>query len=229
VVIVCTHSVRIVKENFSIDWAFSIEIAYNAGMKGTIDPDKVGHAPTYKGVEQERRERRAARKDPADIPLTPLQQRFARLMSMPEYAQDPARAAREAGSKSKDSRQAASRLMSLPQVRAEIDRQIQARAAVSSVTVDAVLRRLSVIGDAALAAGQYAPAVRAAELHGKYLKMFTDRVEHVQTIEDVSTDDLIALLRELIEHSDIDIHSLLALPGAAPGAVSDPAGAQTTH
>lgn len=99
----------------------------------------------------------------------------------------------------------------------------------ADVTVEATLRRVSTIGDKALADGQYASAAKCAELHGKYLKMWTERIEHVQTIEDVSTQELVRLAREIMEAGGIDLVRLLAGDGTVDGVVPDLPGAPTTH
>jgi len=99
----------------------------------------------------------------------------------------------------------------------------------ADVTIEATLRKLSVIHDKALEAGQYAAAARCAELHGKYLKMFTDRIEHVSTIEDVPLPELARLLSEIAESGSIDLAQLTQGNGPEDGGLSTPAGNQTTH
>jgi hypothetical protein len=116
-----------------------------------------------------------------------------------------------------------------PHVAAAVQVKLAKALAGSEVTVEAVLRRLQVIGDRALADGQYAAAARCAELHGKYLKMFTDRIEHVGTIEDVTTDQLTALLGEIVERGAIDFSRLLTRDEAGQRCLPDPAGAQKAH
>ena len=78
------------------------------------------------------------------------------------------------------------------------------------VTIDAVLRRIQLIGDKALEDGQYSAAVRAAELLGKYLKMFTDRIEQVQSIEEVSTEDLVQLFGKIVRRGNVELNRLFA-------------------
>jgi len=116
-----------------------------------------------------------------------------------------------------------------PYIRAEIDKRVAKALSGADVTVEAVLRRLQVIGDKALEEGKYGDAIRAAELHGKYLKMFTDRIEHVQSIEDISTDELRHLLVEIMEAGQIDIRGLVAKDDTGNGVGPDSQGTQTTH
>jgi hypothetical protein len=80
----------------------------------------------------------------------------------------------------------------------------------ADVTIEAVLRRLQVIGDKALEDGQYSAAVRAAELLGKHLKMFSDRIEHVQSIEEVSTEELVQLFGKIVRSRNVELNQLLA-------------------
>ncbi len=99
----------------------------------------------------------------------------------------------------------------------------------ANVTIEKVLADLETQRLEALDAKQYAPAVRCSELQGKYLKMFVDKIEHVQTIEDVSNDELVRLLREIVEVGGIDLIGLLAGSEPAGGLLPDPGGAPTTH
>ena len=99
----------------------------------------------------------------------------------------------------------------------------------ANVTIEKVLADLETQRTDALKAGQYAPAVRCSELQGKYLKMFVDKIEHVQTLEDVSNEELVRLLREIVEVGGIDLIRLLAGDESAGGLLPDPGGAPTTH
>ncbi len=60
----------------------------------------------------------------------------------------------------------------------------------ADLTVDSVLKNLREDRDAARAANQYGPAVRASELLGKYLAMFTDVSKNV-VVDDVPPEDAI--------------------------------------
>ena len=55
-----------------------------------------------------------------------------------------------------------------------------------------------------------AVAVRCVELQGKYLNMWTERIEHVEEIEDISTEELVRLIQEIAESGDVDLQQLLA-------------------
>jgi phage terminase small subunit len=99
----------------------------------------------------------------------------------------------------------------------------------AEVTIEKVLHDLEDQRTKALGAGQYAPAVRCSELQGKYLKMFVDKIEHVQTIEDVSNEELARLLREIAEVGGIDFAALIAGNDPAHSMLPDTPGAPTTH
>ncbi len=60
----------------------------------------------------------------------------------------------------------------------------------AGLTVDGVLKNLREDRDAARKAGQFGPAVRADELMGKYLAMFTDVNKNVDVV-DISAEDAI--------------------------------------
>ena len=59
--------------------------------------------------------------------------------------------------------------------------------------------------------------------------MWTERIEHVSTIEDVSDAELVRLLHEIAEKGGIDLNRLIAGDGAADSDLSGAPGAPTTH
>ena len=81
----------------------------------------------------------------------------------------------------------------------------------------------------ALEAGKFGPAVRGAELHGKYLKMWTDKIEHVADYEDMSVEELQKLLMEVAESGGVDLSQLLAGNGPGDGLLPDPEKNPTKH
>lgn len=85
-------------------------------------------------------------------------------------------------------------------VREEIERILNAAKREAVVTAAGVLREIEETRQKALAKEQYSTALKASELKGKTLAMFTDRVEQVMTIEDVSSGDLLQLIREVAQH-----------------------------
>lgn len=162
---------------------------------------------------------------------TPKQHAFVHWYCAAAVNMNGTEAARRAGYKGSDNTlaQVARENLSKPHIKAEVEKRLEKALSGADVTVEAVLRRLSVIGDKALEAEQYASAARCAELHGKYLKMFTDRIEHVNSIEDVSTEELVRLFHEIVEAGGIDLAQLTAGDGAESGHLPDSAGTQTTH
>ena len=102
--------------------------------------------------------------------------------------------------------------------------------AAAEVSVQTVLEELEQNRIAALANGNYTAANQATALKGKYLKMFVDRIEHIHTIEEASTEELQDLLAELIGKVDgISIDRLLTRDGTDASGSDDRAGDQTTH
>lgn len=112
---------------------------------------------------------------------------------------------------------------------AEVERRTAEALSGADVTVEQVLRRITVLGEKALELEQMSPAVRCAELHGKYLKMWTDKIEHVQDVDDMTLDQLAALLVEVTEAGGIDLGRLLAQHGSGNGGLPDPATDPTKH
>jgi hypothetical protein len=89
-----------------------------------------------------------------------------------------------AGYGEKSAQSAGSRLLRDPRMKAFIAELGIEAAERADLTVDSVLKNLREDRKAARAAGQYGPAVRADELLGKYLAMFTDVSKNV-VVDDV--------------------------------------------
>lgn len=163
--------------------------------------------------------------------LTGKQQAFIHWYVSAEVNLNATEACRRAGYKGSDTamRVMGSKLLANASVRREVDARIKQAMKGGDVTIEGTLRKVTVIGDKALAAGQYAPAAKCAELHGKYLKMWTERIEHVQTIEDVSTEELVRLMKEIAENGGIDLMRIIAGDGAKDGSLPMLAGNTTAH
>lgn len=168
---------------------------------------------------------------PIQRKLTEKQRAFIHWYCSAEVNMNGTEAARRAGYKGNDHQLGVvgSENLAKPGIRDAVDSRLKAAMKGADVTIEATLRRVSVIGEKALADGQYAPAAKCAELHGKYLKMWTERIEHVQTIEDVSTEELVRLLREIAENAGIDLVRLIAGDGPSDGHLPTGPGAPTTH
>ena len=94
-------------------------------------------------------------------------------------------------------------------IREEIEFRLNAATTGADVTVERILNELQATYERATDEGKYSVAVRCLELQGKYLKMFSDRIEHVESIEDYSTERLIELIREIVANGGIDFDALL--------------------
>ncbi len=122
--------------------------------------------------------------------LSQKQKRFGR-----EYMVDfdvPAAYVR-AGYSKKSARSAGGRLLRDPRMKAFIEELGVEAAERADLTIDSVLQNLREDRKAARAANQYGPAVRADELLGKYLAMFTDVSKNV-VVDDIPPEDAITEL-----------------------------------
>ena len=95
-----------------------------------------------------------------------------------------------AGYGEKSAQSAGSRLLRDPRMKAFIAELGIEAAERADLTVDSVLKNLREDRKAARAAGQYGPAVRADELLGKYLAMFTDVNKNVG-LDDIPAEEAI--------------------------------------
>ncbi len=95
-----------------------------------------------------------------------------------------------AGYSEKSAQSAGSRLLRDPRMKAYIEELGVEAAERADLTIDSVLKNLREDRKAARAAGQYGPAVRADELLGKYLAMFTDVNKNV-VVDDIPAEDAI--------------------------------------
>jgi len=116
-----------------------------------------------------------------------------------------------------------------PMIAAEVKRRLDEALAGAEVTVENTLKRIGVLGQQAQAAGQFAPAVRCAELHGKYLKMWTDKIEHVQDVEDITDAELVRLMEEIARDGGVDLNKLFAEHGSGDSPLFVLPATDTTH
>jgi len=83
----------------------------------------------------------------------------------------------------------------------------------AGITVEKVLSDLELTRMTALQRGELSVARQCSHDQGKYLKMFVDRIEQVQTVEEASTGELAQLLRYVIDKiDDPDITEILKGP-----------------
>jgi phage terminase small subunit len=144
--------------------------------------------------------------------LTRKQEAFVSWYTSAEVNMAGTEAARRAGYKGSVNTLAsvATENLRKPAIRKEIDRRLNVATAGAAVTVERVLIQLQATYAMAFEAGKYSAAVRCLELQGKYLKMFSDRIEHIQSIEDCSTEELVVLLREVVANGGIDLEALFS-------------------
>lgn len=111
--------------------------------------------------------------------LTPKQETFCR-----EYLIDlnGTQAAIRAGYSEKTANEQASRLLADVNIREIIQNSMDARAEVTLITAEDVLKDILETRKAAAADGKHSDRLKANELLGKHLKLFTDKVEHSGSI-----------------------------------------------
>ena len=107
--------------------------------------------------------------------LTPRQRSFAEAYAACGNATE---AARKAGYSFKTATSQGARLLTYANVSARITQLLGDAAARAEIEIDDVLDMLLASYADAKAAGQHGPAVRAVELLGKTLRMFTDKIAY---------------------------------------------------
>lgn len=118
------------------------------------------------------------------------QRAFIEHLLDPEVAGNATEAAKRAGYAPKSAHVAASRLLRVDKVRSALAERQKRTEKETGVTVASVLGHLVELAGKAAEVGSYAAAIRAWELCGKHLRMFTDRVEHVDNVQDVTDEEL---------------------------------------
>lgn len=109
------------------------------------------------------------------------------------------KAAQNAGYKGKDNVLSVTGYHNLrkPKIAAAIRARQKEMFSASDVSVDKVLMDIEIVRQMAIRDGNHQAALKASELHGKYLKMFAEKIEHLHTMDDVSTDALVDLAQSL--------------------------------
>jgi hypothetical protein len=175
----------------------------------------------------------AALAPPEEKPLTGKQAAFVRWYTTPgETLFNGTRAAEKAGYAGDDNTLHVMAYENLhkPHVARAIQIELSRSFSTANLSVERVLRDVELVRQLALREGKYQAALKASDLMGKYLKMWTQKIEHLHTIEDASSEELLSLLGTLLKQVDgINLTGILAGNESAGGRVSDPAGAPTTH
>lgn len=99
--------------------------------------------------------------------------------------------------------------LSKPNVRAAIDQRLEKALSAAGVTVEQVLNDIEMARQLAIRDGKWSAALRASELQGKFLGMFSGRIDPVQAIEGVSTEDLVERLGKIVRRGDVKLNRLL--------------------
>ena len=84
-----------------------------------------------------------------------------------------------------------------PYILSRIDRIIKTKYSSKGLTLDKVLDDLEMTRVLAIADKQYSVAAKCSEMHGKYLAMWTDKIERIHTVETVSVPDLVEIAMRL--------------------------------
>jgi phage terminase small subunit len=165
--------------------------------------------------------------------LTGKQALFVRWYTTPgDTLYNGTKSAQKAGYKGPDSTWAsiAHENLRKPKIKAEIRKAQKELFSAADITADRILNDIEMTRALALRDGEYNVALKASELHGKYLKMFIDRVENVHTLESVDNDELLGLLSELTGKID-GLDNIIPTGGDATetGGTVDTEGTPTTH
>lgn len=100
-------------------------------------------------------------------------------------------AARKAGYKESNSHSQSSKLLALPEVRSYINELKKQHAAKAQIDSGYVLLKIKNVLEIAEVTGHYKIVLKAAELLGKHLKLFTDVYEHNVTYTQMGTVTLV--------------------------------------
>ncbi len=169
----------------------------------------------------------------SEKPLTPLQAAFVRWYTTPGPTLfNGTASAREAGYKGSEKQLAvqASQNLRKPNIHAAINRIIDEQFGAVDLTIGKVLRDIEMTRMLAIAEGDYSTALRCSVQHGKHLKMWIDKVEHVITMDDMDLDDLYTLANRLASKVDgFDFGVATGADGAGPGSDDGAPGDRTTH
>lgn len=173
---------------------------------------------------------RAPRKpvDPVDRPLTPKMMQFVYWYTSAEVNCNGTEAARRAGYKGTDATLGAVAYENLrkPHIKKLVDQRLAEAIKGAQLSVEKILFDLQQVFVLGVMNKQLGAAVRAKELQGKHLKMFTDKIEHTHSLEEMSTEELQGMLRDVMQETGIDLSGILAGDGPQDSGLSDTAGAE---
>ena len=131
-------------------------------------------------------------KDRLEGRLSPRQEQFSRNMATMTMTQS--EAARQAGYKEKNCAVTASRLMQQDRIKLRIAQLMKEGGVRNDVSIDEIIANLRKARDEAFAANQFSAGIRATELLGKYLGLFSEKVA-ISRNEVLGAKDLTRLSR----------------------------------
>ena len=174
-----------------------------------------------------------AKKQPKERPLTPKQLLFVQHYTSHGEglfnATQAAKLAKYAGSENTLA-QTGFQNLRIPKIARAIRHEINKQYSAADLSIERVLNDIEFTRQLAIKDGNHTAALRASELHGKYLRMWLERVEHIHTIEDVTTEELIQAASRLMEKIDgFNLNVGAGGNGSEEGAGADTEGNRTTH
>ena len=147
------------------------------------------------------------------LALTDRQARFVDAYTSNVALFNATKACRLAGYSEKSSRYSGYENVRRPHVRAAIAERLEAAFDVNELTIEKVLADLEMARICAMRDGKYHSALRAVELQGKYLHMFSTRFKNTNEmlLGEVSDSELVEMLVPLLRHNRIGSEVLAPL------------------
>lgn len=137
--------------------------------------------------------------------LTCRQERFVNAYTSNLALFNASEASRIAGYSEANCRVAGHRNLKKAHIRSAITNRLQVSFEANEITVEKVLGDLEFARVLSIQAGKYHSAIRASELQGRYLQMFSDRFERfsTQSIDSVSSEELWELVIDLMQQPEM--------------------------
>jgi phage terminase small subunit len=116
------------------------------------------------------------------------------------------------------------------QVWAAIRARLRTLYASHDLSADRVLNDIELVRQESIRDRNWPAALRASELQGKYMAMFSEKIEHIHTLEDVPLEELVRRANELMRRIDgFVVPGVAGIDDGLGGAGSDDAGDRTAH
>lgn len=127
--------------------------------------------------------------------LSNRQEEFCQLYV--QHSMNNAECARRVGYSDKHARVVANRLLKNPNIKRRIQELELEAGERNKVSLDEVISGLRTARDSAMSSGAYGPAVRATELLGRYIGMFSEKIDHKHIGLLLATNDPTAASQQL--------------------------------